>query len=696
MDKLTKQRTANFLNLFNFAVDPKASGTSRIIPTKQVRDSHNHSRTIRDALSPNAKQLFDVWNQSMYFDRNEAKDRQRLFEDMDRAYFNSAIIGKAVKLTADEVVQADLNTLPIGVEAGRKQRKFILDLFDKIGLYYKVHSLAEDVILYGNAGLMPGFDSKGISEVTSIDVYDIKDRIEFNAADIEKQLRSSGSLLYRMQSYQRIDALIKSIQTSETYNADFKPHLFGFQIGEEVVAPWRFIHFRNHTSKNPFRPFGMPMYMNSIAPYRQYDAGLSLQVAARGARFPIDKYELNFPETLNPTTKVEKVLEFINQIENSGMRGVPKEGIGIGERIVTIKDLFDFDQIVPNIDIGRIDDLDLLKEDLIESTDIPANFFIAGKDGWGNSGISLVQQYKPFARRVYRVQSILLEGLTQLVKIAMIQSNQFSLDEIDFILTMPYPESQTSPEVITSQGDLISLANTVLDSLADKLFGGTAAELPVEVIRQVYHQILPYDQSRIDSWINTIEKDRNKMNKEMEKQAQEIMDEDTPAEIDYNSFGSSFQNHSYKVKHIETYRKLVEAAGGNRRFSEMLKTEIYEAKQENFREYGRGGKHSFSSKNRVDDFPAEKLVELDKQRVEALGALKEEASFTDLQKFNDKYKDVIPYRFTSKAPKKLTEYSQAKQKRYHKFTHERVDRIKLLAIQAASRFEDIKSEQEVK
>jgi hypothetical protein len=681
--------------MFSFSVDTRKKGSDRFTMTKQVLDSKGHERTIKDKLSPTARNMFDTWQANAYFDQMELEDRQKLWEDMDRAYFNSAIIGKAVKLTADEIIQADMNTLPIGVEAPRKQKKFILDLFDRLGIYSKLHQLAEDIVLYGNAGWMLGFDSRGVTDITPIDVYDIVKRIEFNAREVSKQLKSQGSMLNQMLSYQRMDALIKSIQNSEAYNADFKNYLFGYQIAEQFISPWRFIHFRNATSKSPFRPFGLPMYINSIAPYRQYDACLSLQVAARGARFPIDRYSLNMPMQLNPNTMLERVLDFVSQLENSGIRGIPKEGIGIGERMVTIKDLFDFDQITPQIDIGKIDDLDLLKEDLIESTDIPANFFIAGKEGWGSSGISLTQQYKPFARRVYRGQMIIQEGLSQLVKIAMIQSNQFSLEEIDFVLTMPYPESQVSPEIITSQNDLLSLANTVLDSIADKIFGGSAQELPIEVVRQVYHQILPYDQSRIDGWINTAQKDRDKMNREMDKQAKDVMQKGQPEEIDYddknaNDFGYAGKGHSFKVKRTESYKKMIEKAGGNTSFSNILKESIHEARQETFREWSSGGKHHFSSKNRVDvdGFPAERLVELDKERVSRLKNVLKEDTTEALQEFNKQYNESVKvkYKFKSK-------YSRNKEERKRQIIKERVDEIKRLARMAATKSEEIMEEE---
>lgn len=617
-DNNLRTRLRGFLNLFNLGINPTGtSNASKVVFTSKATDSKGVTGSVADKLSPSARNTFDWWENSVYFNKQKYENRIKLYEDMDRAFFNSSIIGRSVKMTASEIVQADSNNVPIGIEANRKTRKFIQNFFDDIGLYYKIYPLAEDIVQYGNAGWLLGFGNKGVSEVIHVDVYDIVERLEFNAKKIQKEVQQRSGIIGQLQQHDRIGSLIKSISDSENFESDFKSYLLGFQISDKVVPPWRFLHFRNYTSKGPFDPFGMPFFINSLSSYRQYDAGLSLQVAARGARFPIDVYKLQGLEgDINPTTKIERMMEFINQLDNSGMRGIQKEGIGIGERMITADGVFTFEQITPQIDIGKIDDLDLLKEDLIESTGIPINFFIAGKDGFGSSAQSLAQQDRNYARLVYRGQSIILEQMSQLVKIHMIQSGQFSIADMEFSLTMPYPESQTNPEIITSQNELLGLANNVLDSLADKLFGGSAADLPYEVKKAVYHQILPYDQSRIDSWMDTIEKDREKMNKDI---ANQVKDLDSKNLQDLSSFGGASANHvsPVRLENVKAYKKMIESTG-NTLFSEILKEEIYKEKSEFFREGSYGGKHYFSSKNKPDKFHAEQLVEYDKKRMELL------------------------------------------------------------------------------
>jgi hypothetical protein len=180
------------------------------------------------------------------------------------------------------------------------------------------------------------------------------------------------------------------------------------------------------------------------------------------------------------------------------------------------------------------------------------------------------------------------------------------------------------------------------------------------------------------------------MNKEMGKQSQAILGADQKTEVDYNDFGSTYQNNRFKVKHVESYKKLVEAAGGNSRFSEMLKEEVFHAQQEYFREFSKGGKHHFSSKNRTDDFPAEKLIELDQHRIEELQRLQEQdGDAQDYQEFNKRYQDSLPYKFKSRKKTYMHDRESSRMKRYHRLREERVERIRLLALQAATKMEEI-------
>jgi hypothetical protein len=553
---------------------------------------------------------------------------------------NSALLSRAINLTAAEAIQADSNVQPIWVESNDKKFvDFALKAFDKWGIYRMMEPLARDIVQYGNKLWLTSFDKDGVDEVLPVDIYDFEDRVEFSPVRLRKEMQNRGSFAYRMRDkYQRVDALVKGILDSEEYASTFRNYLFGFQVANQVVPPWRAIHFRNYTTKSPFAPYGVPMFIHSLAPYRQFDVAMTLQVAKRGAEFPIDLYKLNIPSTLNPTDKLEKVIEFIEELDNSGLSNTKKEGPGVGERIVTIQDLFEYDQISPDFNIGRIDDLDLLRDDLIISTGLPREI-LDPSDGFGNmSGVAVAEQFKPFARLVYGVQTIIMDGISQLLKIHMIQSGEFDPAQVDFELSMPYPESQTNGDIISSQSDLMRLANDILDSLSSKLLGdggrmGDSPTLPPDLIRSVYQQILPYDQERVDQWVDQTLKAK----KAQEDAAKEAGDEVFESiKKEQNRMWSAYKEMSPNM------------------LKETIREEVWKKKASVLREGTMGGKHYFSSRNSHSGWTAEELLKYDKERVQLM---KEK---DDEEALNSYMKEEVTYSF-SEARKRLREKRKEKE-----------------------------------
>jgi hypothetical protein len=161
--------------------------------------------------------------------------------------------------------------------------------------------------------------------------------------------------------------------------------------------------------------------------------------------------------------------------------------------------------------------------------------------------------------------------------------------------------------MISSQRDLLGLANDVVDAFADKVGGTQASDLPIEVIRQIYSKILPYDQTTIDSWINQIEKDRNKTAKDLENKF-DNNEVEKPMELSYN------QKHNKAIIPMtEIYSRL--NINKKEKFNEVLEETIHNRKKKKVREGVMSGRHYFSNLNKADNgnFFAEKLVEFDKQ-----------------------------------------------------------------------------------
>jgi len=598
-----------FLRYFNLGMVKNAKGISdKLFPTRDSIDLNTGRKSrIREIFPPEVEKYYDRWLHSSHDDALSWKNRYDLWFDMDMLYFNSALISRAIELIADEVIQADSHEQPISIEAKPEVKKFIQDFFDKINIYSHLRATAVDVVQYGNAGWILSFDEKGVDAILPINIYDFKDRLEFSSYRVKQLIANNDKFFTAYKSkIDRIDQLTQMIENNDNISSYFKEYLFGYIIGDYAIPPWRFLHFRNFTTKSPFKPFGVPVYIHAVAPYRQFDSAMTLQIAARGARLPIDVYKLHFPGTMAPTEKLNRAQEFISSWQNSGINAVNKEEVGIGTTVVTIADLFDYEQKISNIDLGKIDDIDLLRDELIIATQLPRSLLDPKEAGFGDSGISLIERWKPFARLVYRIQQSLLQQISELVKIHMIYSNKFSLEDMDFILSMPYPESMTNNDMINNQKDLLDLSNQIMQSLADKLTGGDVTAIPIEVVKSIYSKFLPYDDKIIVKWLNDVEKQKN-----------------TSMSNQNNFNNDNFQDQSSEEvpeEEVEKTKKqllwevaLREKVGGKEKLFDFIDNFVYINKQKLLREGALLNKHYYSSKIKNDSFPVELLQEIDKR-----------------------------------------------------------------------------------
>jgi len=588
--------TLNYLQkLFKIKVNKNAKNKKDIItPNDTTQDGDKIDFIRPDAFTPQVQRLYDFWV-TTYFDKQKYEDRQNLWGEVENLYYNDSIVKRNVNIRSDECVQADSGMQSINVEGNKKQVDFILNFFDDIQIYSKIRPVAFDLNLFGNHVWILGINgTKGIDEVIPTDIFSLTERLEFCPAELEqKMLKNSQYSAYFSQD--RISQLVDAITNKDNITSVHKKYLLGFIINNYVLPPWRVLHFRNDSIRSPFAPFGEPGVIQELAPYKQWDAAMTFQVMARAASFPIDKYTLNLPNVIDDAEKFNVLLSFIEKLDNIGIRQSKKDDRNLGDRIFTIKELFDFEQIESNIDIGKIADIDMLKDERIIASGLPRNIIDPNDSGFGDSGISLIQKWKELARSVFHQQHIILDNLTQLCKLQMILTNSFSVDEFDFILSMPFPESQTNGDLINNQKDTMDLFITLVDGLSDKFLGGEP--LPIELMRDILTQVMPYDQKRLEDWISQIEKARKTNEAENNTSEEET-------ESDYN----------FESRERKNIKKFMEGIKKDKiGFTETVTNEFIRARQSKLREGTINNKHFFSSKNNYSDFQVDTLRQMDKK-----------------------------------------------------------------------------------
>jgi len=637
---------------FGFSVNKNADNIIdkiQLYKTIKVIDKDgNESKKIEKEKFPdNVQALWNFWMQGCHDGLESWQNMQNVYEDQDMLYYNCGIISKATEIIIDEILQADSNNQTIFVEGKQKIRKYIEKFFLDINLYELLRPTVRDIVRYGNAGWVLGFDDRGVNEVVQVNPRFIKQRMEFSPYELNAQINNSDKFFKSYtSSVSRIQDLIDMILNTENASSYFKKYLIGYEIEDSVLPPWKFIHFRNYTNDSPFKPFGVPAYIHAVSPYRQYDAAMALQITARGIAFPKEIYKIKLPNVISPTEKLAKATEFMNELLNNGFGSSKKELPGIGDIIITIDELYDFDVKAVEMDLGNTNDLEILRDELLDSSLLPRKLIDPRDSGFGESGVAFREQFKPFARLIYRYQSILLQNITQLVKIHLIHTGEFDIDEIEFGLTMPYPESQTNADIISSQQSLLSLSNDIIGAIEDKITGGE--KLPPELVKQIYTKFLPYDSSIIDSWVDealkSYESDDTTPTKdsriddlygdddldfdtsgdivepEEPKSSEQSVEIDDTIEVSDDEIEDELANIFSSVGLEENRNKrrkkwkILEKNVGKKELKEMVNEIIFEEQHKIMIDMNYKNKHYYSSKNKMLEFDIFKFSEFSEKK----------------------------------------------------------------------------------
>jgi len=647
---MAKNKEVDKLLTKMYGIDYKTKGkkpSDLVKIFKVIKDSELRTAPLEKIpFTSDVKALLDLYLTNSQYFMEAYRNRSFLYKDMELMYHNCQQIARAIELTADEVIQVDSNNYPIQIEAKRPIRKKIHKLlYEDLKIQSILRATAHDVALHGNAVWLLSLDETGVTKVIHKEPIELQDRLEFVPTEVERRLQNKDADFTNMSSIARLDMLMNQVKNKKDIDSKFGTYLLGYQVDDYILPPWKVLHFRNPTAKSPFKPFGVPMYIHSMAAYKQYDSAMMMQVVARGLKYPKDRYDINLPNIIDPTDKLSRAVEFLAELQNTGINRSEKQMPGLNDIIITVRDLYEYSQQVPEIDLGTMDDIEMLRDDLILSTFLPRNLIDPNDSGFGDSGVSLIQKWKPFARQVYRVQSIILENITQLVKIHMIHSKDFTEKDLDFILTMPYPESQVDRDLIDNQKDLLDLANMIIDELQDRLYDGET--LPSELITQIYQKFLPYDDEKIEDWIKQIAKAKER------NDAEDEQDVDESGRI-YSSVirKTRIVNAMNERKIFREYaQKLKESK--NLSLKEELDKIIFDKKQESLREGILNRMHYYSSRVTDSTFKVEELISIDKKILNKLQEdIKVNKATKSVKDFKEEYNAEIK---VSKKKKKREE-----------------------------------------
>lgn len=492
----------------------KSSNTfSGAEPVKRTGDP-NLSKFNKKEFPTKIKDLWNWYLGETADTSSTLRNRKERYEDIDYMIYNDSIISMSLDLYADEVSQPDTNMEIIKVNApDAKVAKAVREFLTKLGVTQKyIRQTAYNLCGYGDSFDVVNIDPKeGVTSLTAVDVYDVTDRLEFKASEIRKRrdFNQWYSLCRDYSVRQYISKAEDEIKNNDSPSAAFESYLFGFILCEEYyLSPWQVLHYRLDSSRSEFFPFGRPLFINLIGPWRQLKTSMNLLALARTLKFPKDIFSVDTSEEMTSMEKWEAVNEAREEYSNQGRYNTTKEEFGLADEVWIPKDLIDFQTHQTDISLDDIADVELLRDNIMMGTRVPKGYLIVD-EGWGTSNQSLLQQSKPFGRAVFWIQSTILETLSYLCKLHFLITGQFDKEFTEFELSMNFPVVEEASDRLQLKSDSMDLAKAIIDNLKDAM-GYTADTIPVSLVKSVFSKYSFLSPQELDLFISELEKEQKK------------------------------------------------------------------------------------------------------------------------------------------------------------------------------------------
>jgi len=462
-------------------------------------------RIFSTKMSKTLDSLFNAWTSDVYDTYTSYEDRLKRLAELEFAILNDPFLGMAADLYADEASQIDSQDVLINIDcADARMKQKMEDLLDQWGVTQnRVRSIMYTLAWAGDGFWSAKITQAGVRRINPINVHQVTERLEFDPVQVAAQLALNNNMIAALQKDAKLRMMLDTLESEDQseFSDMFDKKLFGFVInGNMVVPPWNIVHFRLNADQSEFYPMGKSLFLKALAPFRQYNATMTLQSIARIASFPITTYQVAIPPGTDSDEVFAKVEEAREQYDNLGESGNNSETMSVNTRIWMPKDLMEIEMHSPTIDINAIGDLEMYQDRVATASGVPKGYLSQEWGGWqGSSAISLIEQFKPFARRVFTIQSAFLEGLSNLFRIHFAITGEFDYRE-PFVLSMKFPNEETSEGRQKAKSDSLEMSKTIIDMISS-IIGAINDPLPQEVIQDILSKFSFLNSKDIKKWI---------------------------------------------------------------------------------------------------------------------------------------------------------------------------------------------------
>lgn len=485
-------------------------------PAYRVKHAALGSIFKSSPLATNLNKYFNAYVNETTLVYSDIEERQQRLGELRFAVLNDPMLSRVCQLVSDEATQLDDQNRLLTVES--PSIAFVnkcYELFSQWGLTQsRISSVCYDLEQYGEAIWAHRVTEKGVERIIPLKVPSLIERLEFNPAhmaEVVAQMTGQQEMLKNRASKiaKLVDLVTSKEGTNSLYDLDenfadmYDTKLLGFEFGDGLIAPpWLISHFRFRADNSEFFPYGTPPLLMCLAPFKQMYSTMALQGLARASSFPVQLYKVKTAEGVGPAQAFETVNTVREEYENIGVSPMSNsmEVYTANTKIWMANGILEFDIKESKVDMDFIADLEFYQDRVAWASGVPKGYIDMEFGGFGQSGIALVEQYKPFARHVYSIQSSFLETLGQLIRLHFAVTGEFDYN-IPFVLSMRFPAEDMGSEKREARQASVDLANGIIEMLQSVLGMEDGEPLPEDVVADILSKYTFLDPTDLQKWI---------------------------------------------------------------------------------------------------------------------------------------------------------------------------------------------------
>jgi hypothetical protein len=459
-------------------------------------------------LTERLEKLFNNWLNDNDSVMRDIADRRLRVDTLTYAKLNDPFISRVVTLYGDEATQIDQQDHLIEIDSpDPRMTKEMYRLLQQWGVtQQRVKAACEHLAHYGDAFWANKTSEKGIERIIPLKQLNVADRLEFNPVEALEQLARHEGFQDIVTRSEAMKQLTQDLGDGNDFADIFDTKLFGYVVhGNIVVPPWNITHFRVAADGGEFYPFGTSPLLGTLAPFKLSQSTITLQSIARVMSFPVTLYKVKTSESADEARQFNVVNRVREEYDNIGVSatGGTSETYTINTKIWMPDGLMDVDVKSSQVDFDFVGDIEMYQDRVAVATGIPKGYLVQEWGGFGNSAISLVEQWKPFARAVYSIQSSFLEGLADLFRLHFAINGQFDF-RTPFTLALKFPAQEEDPERRKAKSETLDMAAAVFDVVRAAIGAAEDEPLPPDIVRDILGKYTFLDPVDVIKWTRDI------------------------------------------------------------------------------------------------------------------------------------------------------------------------------------------------